>query len=331
MSDGKKWTRRAAIGLIGGGVGLFSFNADAATQIYSDRGIDIGTESDDSALLPLNDESPGANISSPDDETAVYSIASSNINWDFTSVSIANITTEYGYNINLQDSLITASGSNGEVNISCSGSGFSGEYKFTFNLRAEDENGQVSVAAGRTTTKSIRINAISVIDYSDPNNYSDNDEGKANVPGDNAIGEVSSPENIGINNDDAATIEKPETGGGNEGTGPGGSRSLRVGFVLPSVQSANCYTLTVRTSDGTGNLRTYLAGPGDYELADSERKVKGGGNSGFDSNDEAEICDSDGEISSAGKLYLVFEGSGNQTHDIEFISFRPGCSSPGCS
>lgn len=318
MSDGKKWTRRAAIGLIGGGVGLFSFNADAATQIYSDRGIDIGTESDDSALLPLNDVSENAEISSYIKETTVYEIDEDG--WQFTDITPVTLTKDEGDDIDLDDIRISGSGDD-EVVIGCSESGFSGKYSITLDLEAKREDKSLSVTAEREANTSISINCKPF--YGINENYSDSRENgsgtAAQPPANEAKGVVKNSENIGQSDDEFAELVEFEQGGGG---GKGSNVSLEVGFKLPSVENASCYTLTVEGNIGQGNLDTYLVDEQGTVLSD-EIQVK----NGFSEN-TVQIDDEDDDISEASTVFLIFEGNGNNnTYEINFIKLEAECSS----
>lgn len=316
MSDNKKWTRRAAVGFIGAGAGLFAFNTGAATQIYSDRGVNLGTIGDTEALLPLIDESGNAKISSADDEVTVYRIGENDLEWRFTDdIDILNLQRTSGNRIERADIDIAVSGDRDEIYLSCSGSEFSGQYKLNLSLKAqsEDESGSLSVTLERET-QSISIDCRPI--YSNSENYRDNADGTAEIPGDfDAKGRVTNAGNIGSDDGSVATIEEAETGGGNI--------SLLVGFVLPPVGSADCYTLTVRTRDGGGgNLRAYLRDDAGDAVSD-KFKVK----NGFDNDNAVQITGQDAnKIGDAEQLYLLFEGSGNQSHEIEFIDLKAGCS-----
>lgn len=314
MSGDKKWTRRAAIGFIGAGAGLFAFNTGAVTQIYSDRAVNLGTIGDTEALLPLIEESGNAKISSADDEATVYRIGENDLNWSFMdNIDILDLQRTSGDQIDHAD--IEVSGNGDEIVLNCSGSGFRGEYKLSLSLKAqsEAENGSLSVTLERET-QSISIDCRPF--YSDSENYRDNAEGDADIPGDfDAKGRVTNAGNIGSDDDSVATIEEAETGGGNI--------SLLVGFVLPPAGSADCYTLTVRTRDGGGgNLRTYLRDDAGDDVSD-KFQVK----NDFDDNNAVQITGQDAnKIGDAEQLYLLFEGSGNQSHEIEFINLKAGCS-----
>lgn len=316
MSGDKKWTRRAAIGFIGAGAGLFALNTGAATQIYSDRGVNLGTIGDTEALLPLIDESGNAGISSADDKAVVYRIGESDLNWSFTDdIDILNVQHTSGDHIDQADIDIAVSGNRDEIVLSCSGSDFSGKYKLSLTLGAqsEGENGSLSITLERET-QSISINCKPF--YTNSENYRDNADGTAEIPGDfDAKGKVTNAGNIGTDDGSVATIEEAETGGGNI--------SLLVGFVLPPVGSSDCYTLTVRMRDGGGgNLRAYLRDDSGNDVSD-KFQVK----DDFDDDNTVQITGvNTDKIADAEQLYLLFEGSGNQSHEIEFINLKAGCS-----
>jgi len=54
MSDDRKWTRRAALGCLATGTGLFAAESAGYTAVSADRRSVLGTEDDDSALLKLS-------------------------------------------------------------------------------------------------------------------------------------------------------------------------------------------------------------------------------------------------------------------------------------
>ena len=316
MSGDKKWTRRAAVGFIGAGAGLFALNTDAATQIYSERGVNLGTIGDTEALLPLIDESGNAKISSADDEATVYRIGENDLEWGFTdNIDTLDLQRTSGDPIERADIGIAVSGDRDEILLNCSGREFSGQYKLNLSLKAqsEDENGSLSVTIERET-QSISIDCRPF--YSDSGkNYSDTGKGNAEIPGDfTAKGKVVSASKIG-SKDGMAIINDAETGGGNN--------SLLVGFVLPPAESANCYTLTIQLTDGGGgNLRAYLRNEDGEDVSDKFRVPDDFGN-----NNEVQVTGQDAnKIANAEQLYLLFEGSGNQSHKIKFIDLKAGCS-----
>lgn len=313
----KKWTRRAAIGLISGGTGLFVFNSNAATQILSDRGVTLGTKRDEDALLPLTDHSGTAEISSSGEEAVVYEIDEDG--WQFTDITLVALMKEgsEGDNIVPGDIETSASG-DGTVVISCSGSEFSGNYSLTLDLEARRDDESLSVTVERETDTPIPIDCRRF--YGVPTNYSDsreNGNGEAAQPPDNeAKGVVEGSGNVGESDGDVATLTEFETGGGNV--------SLKVGFRLPAVESADCYTLTVEANIGQGNLDAYLVDEEGVPLSD-RISAKNGFSGGT-----AEINDGDGrrKVSEADTVFLIFEGKGNNNdYEIDFIKLEDECGS----
>lgn len=312
MSGNKKWTRRAAIGLIGTGAGLFALNTGATTQIYSDRGVELNTTADENKpLLPLSDESGSAEISSTGDETTVYSIRENDLGWTFTDTDILGLESTEGDQIEPSD--VTVSNGGDEVVLSCSESEFDGKYIFILGLeaQAENEDGTLSVTAERET-ESISIDCRTF--YSIETNYSDSrDDGERAAPqpdGDNAKGVVENPGNIGRDGN-------AELKGGKGGDGGG----LKVGFRLPPVDSSDCYTLTIKRPQGTGNLEAYLVNISGAELTDRFE---------FKGKETPFIFKIDGDdaidISNSDELFLIFEdgSSGNTTNKIDSIKLEAG-------
>jgi hypothetical protein len=321
MSNDRKWTRRAAIGFISGGTGLFVLDASAATHIYSDRRVKIGTEDDDrDALLPLDDVSADAEISSSGGEATVYEISEDG--WKFTDITPIGLTNDEGDDIDPDDIEVSSSG-DGAVVIGCSGSGFSGEYSLTLDLEAKRDDESLSVTVERETNTSIPIDCRPF--YSIPENYSDSRENgsgtAAQPPPDEARGVVENSENVGESDGSVATLAQFKPGGGG---GKGANVSLKIGFKLPPVEPADCYTLTVEGNIGQGNLNAYLIDERGYRLSD-EIQVK----NGFPGN-TAQVDDGDGggKISEADTVFLIFEGKGNNNdYNIDFIKLQAGCGS----
>lgn len=318
MSENKKWTRRAAIGFISGGAGLLALRTDAATQIQADRGVDLGTTTDAEALLPLIDKSGDAEISGSGDETTVYRVAENDVDWEFTNVSLSNIKTKSGDDISRGNSPITVSTSGEDVVISCSGRTFSGEYELSFDLKAESEGGQVSVVTGRTASEPIPLDCTIDVDYANENNYSDNGDGSAEQPGDEAKGTVESPSNIGSDDEHFATLNSRNKDGG-----------LKVGFVLPPVSSAEKYMLTVKTKKATGGLVAYIVtgdeNGGEVRLScDKEIKKNTEEYVIQDTNDCAAAGEKISDEENRNDLFLVFEdgSNGNNRSEIRFIDFQ---------
>lgn len=318
MSENKKWTRRAAIGFISGGAGLLALRTDAAMQIQADRGVNLGTTTDAEALLPLIDKSGDAEISGSGDETTVYRVAENDVDWEFIDVSLSNIKTESGDDIDRENDPIAVSTSGEDVVISCSGSTFSGEYELSFDLKAESEGGQVSVVTGRTAGEPIPIDCSVDVDYADVNNYSDNGDGSAEQPGDEAKGTVGSPSNIGSDETNFATLNSRNKDGG-----------LKVGFVLPPVLSAEKYVLTVKTKKATGGLVAYIVTgdeDGDEVRLSCNKEIK--------KNTDDYVIQATNKCVAAGEkisdeknrddLFLVFEdgSNGNNRSEIRFIDFQ---------
>jgi hypothetical protein len=305
MSNDRTWTRRAALGLIAGGGGLLAFSTDAATQIHLNRGTDLGTEDDEAALLPLIDKSGDASISDSDEEATVYSIDSNNLGWKFTSVKISEVGGKSGDKIGTND--IVAVEKNGrDAAISCTGSGFSGEYEITLDIKADAAGGDVSATMQRTT------HAISIdcpIDYNDQNNYSDNEDGTAKRPGNDAKGEVINPENVNEGNSGSTTLQSRNNDGG-----------LKVGFTLPTVPSAGEYTLKIKVKKSTAGLYAYLV-DGDGNPMSCKKSLKKGLNE-FDIDDSNSCINSNDTISdNRTDLFLIFEdtSNGNNSSQIKFF------------
>ena len=304
MSDGKKWTRRAAIGFIGAGAGLFALNTGAATQIYSDRNVSFGTAEDDNALLPLSDKSGNASISGSSDEAVVYEIGQNqnNLGWEFTNAEILSVGTSTG---SVENPGITVSGEGETVEIGCNSSGeFEGEYEITLRLTAEvsGENGPLSVTTERKTQR-VSIDCRSF--YSRPENYSDSDKGKATQPkeGPGAIGRITNPG--GITGEGAASLK-----------GTGGNPGLRVEFRLPDIGTAGCYELIVDRGQGSAKLDAFIVNSDYDKLTDKKNVNKKERSELTFKNEEAKNISNNMD-----DLFLIFKTTSSNTQEINFVDF----------
>ncbi|WP_144049596.1 hypothetical protein [Halorubrum salipaludis] len=310
MSGDKKWTRRAAVGFIGAGAGLFALNTNAATQIYSDRDVVLGTEDDPAALLPLIDESGNAEISGADDEAVVYRIGENDLDWSFTNnVGILSLQHTSGDHIDQSDIDIAVSGNGEEIALSCSGSEFSGEYKIRLNLEAEaeDGSGSLSVTVDRET-QAISIDCRPF--FGQPMNYSDTENGIGKQPrqGPGANGTITNPNGITTRKGEPAKLQ-----------GAGGNPGLRVGFRLPRIKKADCYKLTIKRGKGPAKLDAFIV-DSDYEGEDelTERR-------NIEKKEESLLSFSDNENArirnNRDDLWLIFETKSSSDHEIDLIKF----------
>lgn len=322
----KKWTRRAAIGFISAGAGLFVTETAGFTQIEGGRDVSLGKEDDPNGLVGFGpDDGSDIEVSGQDgDRVDLFDLANNFENGGSMYVSEIEIKNTAGeFTINDLEPEPRFSVKNGEAEaVTVTGvldldSNESAEGAAKFQISV-NQNGTV-VELDRTVTVTVQEEEF----YSNLDNYSDsreNGKGTADQPvPERAKGVVENAVNIGRNNDDnsnngAAIIKQPEQGGG--------SVSIRVGFKLRPVDSVNCYTLSIITGEdaGGGNLRAYLVNENGTELTDRER-INGGREYSF------EIDDVDNDISSANGLFLIFQGEGNQTHDINFIELKSECNS----
>jgi hypothetical protein len=318
MSD-KKWTRRAAIGFIGAGTGLFATDTAGFTQIEGTRSVSLDKKDDPNGLVGFGpgDRNDIAVSGQDGDRVDLFDLTNNFENGEPMYVSeikvkntdgafsINNLKPERKFSVNGENGAVTVTGVlDLDGNESAEGAA---EFQISVN-----QNGTV-VELDRTVTVTVQAEEF----YSNPDNYSDsreNGEGKADQPEPSeAKGVVENAANIGRNNDEVATVEQSEQGGG--------SVSIRIGFKLRPVDSVDCYTLTVKTGEdaGGGNLRAYIVNNSGTELTDRER-IKGGKEYSF------EIDDTNNDITSANSLFLIFQGKGNQTHDIKFIELKSECS-----
>jgi hypothetical protein len=268
--------------------------------------MDLGTEDDEAALLPLIGKSGDASISDSDEEATVYSIDSNNLRWKFTSIKTSEVGVKSGDKIGTND--IEAVKKNGtDAAISCTGSGFSGKYEITLDIKADAAGGDVSATMQRTTQ------AISIdcpIDYSDKNNYSDAEDGTAKRPGNNAKGEVINPKNVNEDNSGSATLQSRNNDDG-----------LKVGFTLPTVPLADEYTLKIKVEKRTAKLSAYLV-DGDRNLMSCKKRLKKDPNE-FVIDDSNSCIDSNDTISdNRTDLFLIFEDTSNGNNSSQIKSFE---------
>jgi hypothetical protein len=271
--------------------------------------MDLGTEDDEAALLPLIGKSGEASISDSDEEATVYSIDSNNLGWKFTSVDVLGVEVKSGDEIGMND--IVAEKKNGrDAAISCTGSGFSGEYWITLKIKANATEGDVSATMQRTT-QAISIDClIDLIDYSDSNNYSDNVDGNAERPGKYAKGEVINPENVNEGNSGSTTLQSRNNDDG-----------LKVGFTLPTVPLADEYTLKIKVEKRTAKLSAYLV-DGDRNLMSCKKRLKKDPNE-FVIDDSNSCIDSNDTISdNRTDLFLIFEDTSNGNNSSQIKSFE---------
>lgn len=306
MSDERKWTRRAAIGFLGTGAGLFALNTGAATQIYADRSIGLGTTDDPEALLPLIDESENAEVSNSANAT-IYRIEGTDLHWKFTNATITKIND--GDSELSQVNGIELLRQNSSLGVGCSGRGVIGDFKLVLDLeaKAEGQTAPLSVTTERMTDSFVSVDCPT--DYSESSNYSDNEAGKASQPGDDARGEIKNPANINDGNDDTFSILQSR----NDDDG------LEVGFSLPILPSADEYVLSVNVEKATGDLKVYIVNEAGKKLS-CELDLKAE-DLEFTIQDDNE-CNGERTISdNRANIFLIFEGGSNGNNPSEIISF----------
>ncbi|WP_152420864.1 hypothetical protein [Halorubrum coriense] len=223
------------------------------------------------------------------------------------AVSVTSVSVENGDQItsNAVEASLTETGSNDyAVTLACadSASKFSGTYTFTLALVVDADS--FSVNATRTTANAVSVDCSA--DYGNSSNYSDAVDGTAVQPGDDATGEVLAPENV--NDGDGGTSATLKGSGG---------QGLNVGFALPSVSSADAYTLQITASKVTGNLTVYLV-DNDGDRLSSEFLLKNK-NRPFNFT-----VDPEEDISNR-ELFLIFDGgtNGRNQSQLEGFSLKP--------
>lgn len=322
MSD-KKWTRRAAIGFIGAGTGLFATDTAGFTQIEGVRDVDLGSEEDPGGLVGF---SAGTDVSgNPDERVDLFTLKNnfSDGNNSDDPLSINNIVintgNEYVDNIEIGDERISQ---NAPIDIEDNAT-VNGVLRLSSGVdEVKNEEAKFEISASQNGVRfeldrSITVTVQQEEFYGNSNNYSDTVGGEANRPGENASGEVIDPENIGKRSDSSkATLQ---ANGG-----------LKVGFRLPPISSADCYTLTIerKKNEVTGNLQAYIVGESKDD--DNNRLTRKIGLKGKNINISqfrfnGDIAD---EISTnKDELYLIFEDgtSGKTTNKIKFIELQAGC------
>lgn len=318
MSD-KKWTRRAAIGFIGAGTGLFATDTAGFTQIEGTRSVSLDKKDDPNGLVGFGpgDGSDIAVSGQDGDRVDLFDLTNNFENDEPMYVSEIEIkSTDGAFSINNVKPEPKFSVKDGKAEtVTVTGvldldGNESAEGAAEFQI-AVNQNGTV-VELDRTVTVTVQAEEF----YSNSDNYSDNNGGGADQPGDNARGTVEDPGKIGNRGDSPTKLK-----------GEGGNPGLWVGFVLPPVDSCSHYTLTVvRGSKGTDNLEVYIVNSGGDEL--TNKRTLGEGTKGKEviydeiSDDEKEnksISDNKND------LFLIFKTQASSTQEIDFIQFKGNC------
>ena len=314
MSD-KKWTRRAAIGFIGAGTGLFATDTAGFTQIEGTRSVSLDKEDDPNGLVGFGpDDGSDIAVSGQDgDRVELFDLTNNFENDEPMYVSEIEIkSTDGAFSINnLEPKREFPVGKAETVTVTGvlnSNESVEGAAEFQISV---NQNGTV-VELDRTVTVTVQEEEF----YSNSDNYSDNNGGRADQPGDNARGTVEDPGKIGNRGDSPTKLK-----------GEGGNPGLWVGFVLPPVDSCNHYTLTVvRGDNGTGNLEIYIVNSDNDEL--TNRRTLGGDTKGEEVI-YSEISDDEKENKSISDnkndLFLIFRTQASSTQEIDFIQFKSNC------
>jgi len=157
MSDDRKWTRRAALGCLATGTGLFAAESAGYTAVSADRNTDISTaESQSNALLGISKKEE---ISGDNEESVTVAELKNNLDHPITNIEVHGGGTIFdGFSIESRSDI---DGPISDINVSdsiSSGTPFSlkgtlvcdsrSEKTVNLSLTASTESNEVSVALG---------------------------------------------------------------------------------------------------------------------------------------------------------------------------------------